>query len=192
MQPRVNIETKRLALVLPSPSMAPRAVAFFAQNRAHLEPWEPPRPSGYYTESWWRERLERGLREFEADLSLRLMLFWRGQPESPVLGTVNFTSFVRGALQACSVGYSLDRNLQGQGLMTEALRGAIPYVFGDLGFHRISAGYLPTNERSGRVLRRLGFVVEGFARDYLYIGGAFRDHVLTALTNPSAMAPRGL
>jgi ribosomal-protein-alanine N-acetyltransferase len=45
------------------------------------------------------------------------------------------------------------------------------------------ANYVPTNERSGRLLRRLGFVVEGYARDYLFIGGRFQDHVLTALTN---------
>jgi ribosomal-protein-alanine N-acetyltransferase len=43
---------------------------------------------------------------------------------------------------------------------------------------------VPTNERSGRLLRRLGFVVEGYARDYLFIGGQFRDHVLTSLTHP--------
>jgi ribosomal-protein-alanine N-acetyltransferase len=45
------------------------------------------------------------------------------------------------------------------------------------------ANYLPTNERSARLLRRLGFVIEGSARDYLFVGGQFRDHVLTALTN---------
>ena len=47
------------------------------------------------------------------------------------------------------------------------------------------ANYMPINERSGRLLRSLGFQVEGYARDYLYVGGAWRDHVLTALTNPN-------
>ena len=34
------------------------------------------------------------------------------------------------------------------------------------------------------LLRRLGFVVEGYARDYLFLNGQWRDHVMTSLTNP--------
>ena len=47
------------------------------------------------------------------------------------------------------------------------------------------ANYQPTNVRSGRLLERLGFVREGYARHHLLIDGAWRDHVLTALLNPS-------
>jgi ribosomal-protein-alanine N-acetyltransferase len=39
------------------------------------------------------------------------------------------------------------------------------------------------NERSGRLLERLGFVREGYARDYLLIAGRWQDHILTSLTN---------
>jgi ribosomal-protein-alanine N-acetyltransferase len=42
--------------------------------------------------------------------------------------------------------------------------------------------------RSGRLLRALGFVVEGYARDYLQINGRWEDHILTSLTN-QACAP---
>jgi ribosomal-protein-alanine N-acetyltransferase len=51
---------------------------------------------------------------------------------------------------------------------------------------------VPTNERSAALLRRLGFVVEGYARDYLFIGGKFRDHILTSLTNPNLMDAEAL
>ena len=40
-----------------------------------------------------------------------------------------------------------------------------------------------------RHLRRLGFVVQGYARDYLHIDGEWRDHILTALTNPNPEDP---
>ena len=111
-------------------------------------------------------------------------------PDGPVVGLANFTQIVRGAFMACSLGYSIDEDRQGQGLMRETLEHAIAYVFDELGLHRVQASYLPTNERSGGLLRRLGFVVEGYARDYIYINGAWRDHVLTARTNPRGGTPR--
>jgi ribosomal-protein-alanine N-acetyltransferase len=46
------------------------------------------------------------------------------------------------------------------------------------------ADYMPRNRRSAAVLRQAGFVVEGYAREYLRIDGRWEDHVLTAITNP--------
>ena len=50
---------------------------------------------------------------------------------------------------------------------------------------------MPENTRSGRLLARLGFVREGYSRRYLFINGAWRDHVLTSLTNPTEIPPNG-
>jgi ribosomal-protein-alanine N-acetyltransferase len=183
------LETERLLLTLGPPESAGRYLDFVLANEDHLSRWEPPRPEGYFTEGYWYRRLERCRDEMARDLSLRLALFRRGDPEGPVLGHVNFSQIVRGGFQCCSLGYSLDRRVVGRGLMTEALGAAIPYVFDRLKLHRIQANYVPTNERSGRVLRRLGFVVEGYARDYLFIGGAWRDHILTSLTNLEGATP---
>ncbi|MCK6430817.1 MAG: GNAT family N-acetyltransferase, partial [Burkholderiaceae bacterium] len=70
-----------------------------------------------------------------------------------------------------------------RGLMTEALAACIDFAFGALRLHRIQANYMPENERSGRLLARLAFEREGYAKDYLFIDGAWRDHVLTARLN---------
>jgi ribosomal-protein-alanine N-acetyltransferase len=184
-----RIETERLLLTIPPPETAARFAAFAAANEDHLARWEPPRPDGYFTEGYWYRRLERNLDELAHDQSLRLTLLRRGDPDGPVLGHVNFNNVVRGAFQATTLGYSLDHRREGKGLMTEALSAAIPFVFRELRLHRIQANYIPTNERSGRVLRKLGFVIEGYARDYLFIGGAWRDHILTSLTSPHALVP---
>ena len=72
---------------------------------------------------------------------------------------------------------------------TGRLAAALPWVFAHLALHRVRAGYEPVNERSGRLLRRLGFVVEGYARDYIYTGGAWRDQILTSLVNPAPLIP---
>jgi ribosomal-protein-alanine N-acetyltransferase len=52
-----------------------------------------------------------------------------------------------------------------------------------LNLHRVMANYLPENERSARLLARLGFCIEGQANAYLQIAGAWRDHILTSLVN---------
>jgi ribosomal-protein-alanine N-acetyltransferase len=41
----------------------------------------------------------------------------------------------------------------------------------------------PENTRSLILLERLGFEREGLAREYLFIDGAWRDHVMTAKRN---------
>jgi len=48
----------------------------------------------------------------------------------------------------------------------------------------VQANARPENARSLRLLDRLGFEREGYARQYLFIDGAWRDHVLTALRAP--------
>jgi ribosomal-protein-alanine N-acetyltransferase len=189
LPPPPVIETERLTLTIGPLDAAARYAAFVLDNEEHLARWEPPRPEGYFTTVYWQRRIEKDFDEYARGESLRLALFRRGDPEGPLLGRVNFTQFVRGGFQSCFLGYGLDRRCVGRGLMSEALAGAIPFVFDTLGLHRVQANYVPTNDRSGRVLRRLGFVVEGYARDYLFIGGAWRDHVLTALLNPGAPTP---
>jgi [ribosomal protein S5]-alanine N-acetyltransferase len=186
MRERVEVPrifTERLLLTIPREEDAPRMLAYVEENREHFAPWSPPEPAGYYTESHWREHLRAAHRQFAQDLALRLVFFSRDDAQGAVIGDCNFTNFVRGPFQACYLGYKIARRAEGQGLMREALKAAIDYVFENLRLHRIMANYVPTNERSGRVLRSLGFTVEGYARDYLLVGGQWRDHVLTSLTN---------
>jgi ribosomal-protein-alanine N-acetyltransferase len=177
------IKTERLLLTLPEDEAAPRLLAFFEENREHLEKWSPAPSEGYYTASFWRERLGQARAEFEQDQSMKLVLSERDAPAGTVIGVCNFSNFVRGPFQACYLGYSLDHRFEGRGLMQEALKAATQYAFETLRLHRIMANYIPVNERSGRLLLRLGFVVEGYARDYLLINGRWQDHILTSLTN---------
>jgi ribosomal-protein-alanine N-acetyltransferase len=100
-----------------------------------------------------------------------------------VVGNLSLVHIVRGVLQACTLGYALAAEAQGQGYMLEAVRGSVAYAFGPLGLHRVMADYMPRNRRSAAVLRQAGFVIEGYAREYLLINGRWEDHVLSAITN---------
>ena len=182
---RPDLRTTRLRIHMPHPGRAPEVLAYFERNRAHLEPWEPARPTGFYTVEYWERRLAANRDEWTARVSARLFLEERDR----VVGSCNFTNVIAGAFQACTLGYSMDARAQGGGRMYEALSVAIPFVTRTLGLHRVMANYQPTNERSGALLRRLGFRIEGYARDYLFLNGAWRDHVLTSLVREESPVP---
>jgi len=179
------LSTERLLLTIATPDIAGRMVNFLNENAEHFSPWDPTPPDGFYSEEYWKRHLTRAFTEFLEGRALRLKLFYRDQPDGEVVGTCNFDQIFRGPFQACYLGYKIAAKYEGEGLMNEALQVAIRYVFDELHLHRIMANYMPHNVRSGHLLNRLGFRVEGTAKDYLFINGAWRDHVLTSLTNPN-------
>ena len=91
----------------------------------------------------------------------------------------------RGVIQRTILGYSIDATYEGLGLAREAVGAIVTYAFETLRLHRVEANYQPSNARSAALLRALEFVIEGYARDYLFLDGAWRDHILTSRTNPN-------
>lgn len=178
-----HLTTDRLLMRVPAAADVPAIVRFVTGNADFLKPWEPRRSPAYYSPANWQMQVHRFHDEFRHDQSLRLILTPRTEPDR-IVGMVNFTGFMRGVAHFCFLGYSLAKAEQGKGYMTESLEAAIRYVFQELNMHRIMANYMPHNERSAGVLKRLGFQIEGYAKDYLLIDGAWRDHVLTARLNP--------
>ena len=160
----------------------------------HLDRWSPPTVAGFFTEGFWRDRLDVAVEEFHGGRAARFVL-QQGPPDGPILGTCNYTNIVRGPFLACYLGYQVARQHEGHGFMAEALRITNTFMFESQHLHRIMANYRPENARSAKLLERLGFVKEGVAREYLFIDGAWRDHVLTSLTNPAldpaAIEPAG-
>ena len=172
---------KRVFLKLATPGDIPQIIAFYTENTAHFETVASPKPASFYTKQFWQEKVKASQEDFENDKSCNLFIL--STSNNNILGFTNFFSFIRGSFHACILGYGLARTVQGQGLMTEALNLAINYVFKELNLHRVMANYSPTNERSGRLLHRLGFVVEGYAKNYLLVYGEWQEHILTSLTN---------
>ena len=182
------IWTERLIVRVAAETDVAALLRFFDENREHMAPWEPPRPPDFHTADFWRVQVGRHRRAFESGSALMLFMFPIDQ-SAEVIGQISFTSIVRGPAEMCMVGYALAGRAQGNGYMHEALTASIAYVFEQLNLHRVMANFMPHNIRSNAVLRRLGFTVEGYARDYLYVGGAWRDHVLTSLSNPRWRPP---
>ncbi|MBW4472039.1 MAG: ribosomal protein S5-alanine N-acetyltransferase [Stenomitos rutilans HA7619-LM2] len=177
-----QLATQRLIIRLANKRDVHEIARYYRTNRAFLAPFEPTRSHDFFAEEFWRGQVERNLIEFNYNQSLRLFVFEQEKPEV-IIGIINFTQFFRSPLHGCTLGYSLAESKQGKGYMTEAVGLSIQYVFNELNMHRVSANYMPRNQRSGNLLKRLGFVVEGYARDYLLINGNWEDHILTSLIN---------
>lgn len=177
--------TPRLRIAHTRPGYEAEMVAFFERNREHFARWDPPAPADFYSAAFWERGIARSIDDFAADRSVRFDLFDASMPESrAVIGRIGFSQIFRGPFQSCILGYQIDAAYEGKGLMHEALAEAIRYLFEVKALHRVQANHLPENQRSAALLARLGFMREGLAKDYLFIDGAWRDHVLNALTNP--------
>lgn len=176
------IKTERSLITVLTPDDAALIHNYYLENREHLVPFEPERGSDFYSVEAWKARLLKSFSAFKCGVSVCLVAL--DHDRKNMLGACNFTGIVRGPFNACYMGYSVAQKQQGKGLMFEVAGASIKHMFEVVRVHRIMANHLPENYRSERLLKRLGFDREGYARNYLKINGKWCDHILTALTNP--------
>lgn len=182
------LRTPRLLLEPAAPAWAVPVAEFFSRNAAHLAPWEPRR-SGLGDPARQRELLAQAAALAGEGTAWRWLLLRHDAP-TRVIGSVTVSGVVRGFHHSAALGYALDAQAQGAGLMHEALHAVIAQVFSpSVNLHRVQAAYRPENLRSARVLQRLGFREIGLARAYLCIDGAWRDHMLTERLNAQFVPP---
>ena len=55
------------------------------------------------------------------------------------------------------IGYAMSKDYWGRGLMPEAVRAAVRWLFDDVGLDFILVGHFPWNRRSARVIEKCGF-----------------------------------
>ena len=175
--------TERLLLRPPCRQDASRILQYRLENREHLRPWEPARDDFFYTLEATENQLGTMQKHMEAEAAKHWIVELRA--DAKMVGECNFTNIVRGSFQACHLGFSIAREFEGMGLMHEALKTAISDIFVNPGLHRVMANFQPSNSRSEKLLKRLGFQYEGLALDYLKINGKWMDHVLTSKINPA-------
>ncbi|MEK4033442.1 GNAT family protein [Methylocystis sp. IM2] len=157
------------------------------QSRAFLTPWEPIWPADDLTRASFRYRVRRHAEEMARDEAYSFFVF--RDEDDALLGGLSFGHVRRGVSQAATLGYWMGEPYAGKGYMTRAVRVACAYIFERQGLHRIEAACLPNNEPSKRLLERVGFRQEGYARAYLNINGAWRDHLLFGLLESDPIPP---
>lgn len=177
------LSTRDWLLMNVAPAHAPLMARMHERNGEHFQlamNLEPEMDRA----SYWEPILEHQQRSFLDGTGLFLVGFHKAAPRPEIGCVISFSGIVHEEFRACWLGYRMDRSLEGRGLMFAALGPAIAAVFERYKLHRIMASHQPDNLRSGMLLRRLGFGVEGYARDYMFVNGAWRDNVLVSLIEP--------
>ncbi|MGP0106221.1 GNAT family N-acetyltransferase [Rhodoblastus sp.] len=149
------------------------------ESRAFLTPWEPTWPLDDLTRTAFHRRIQRQDRERVEDEAYAYMIFRTA--DEALLGGITLGNMRRGVAQCGTLGYWMGEKYAGKGLMTKAARALLRHAFLEMGLHRVEAACATDNERSRRLLERLGFQREGYARAYLLIDGAWQDHLLFAM-----------
>lgn len=173
------ITTKRMKLQMIDETYTDQVLAFVARNQTYLKEWEPLRTEDFYASSVQQEMLRDEAAKNQEGSLCKYWLFLDGQ----IIGSVALSNIVRGVFQSCHLGYRIDEQEQGKGLMTEAVEAVVNHAFKNLRLHRIEANIMPRNQASLRVVQKLGFQNEGTSRKYLKINGKWEDHIHMVLLN---------
>lgn len=151
------------------------------RNETWLMKWEPSSAHSWVERNSvtaWPPLLSALRRSARAGTMLPFVILYGGR----LVGQLNVSNVVHGALRSCTVGYWVDNAVAGRGIVPTALALAIDHCFDAVGLHRVEVDIRPENGASLRVVEKLGLRREGYYERFLDIDGDWRDHVAFAIT----------
>jgi aminoglycoside 6'-N-acetyltransferase len=158
-----QFETERLLLRSFQPGDGGWYCAASQNNRSHLAQYESDNVAmGIQSEA----DAETLVRELAAEWRTGRSFFMAGLDKRTNEFVVQiYVGLVNPGLPEYQIGYFVDRDHEGQGFATEAVRAALGIIFEHLKAHRVSLECDDTNARSYRVAERCGMIREGHVRE---------------------------
>lgn len=171
-------------LRLLEPSDAEEVYALTDANRAHLRAWLPWVDATRSPEDT-RTFIRGALQQFSRGDGLHAGVVVRGGAggtDHPwiVAGTIGFHAHDL-ANRRTSIGYWLGAAYQGRGLITRACRALLDHAFSGLRLNRVEIRCAVRNPPSRAVPERLGFALEGVARECERLPDGFADLAVYAM-----------
>jgi [ribosomal protein S5]-alanine N-acetyltransferase len=183
------IVTERMVLHVSELDEVGKIVRYLLRNKEHLRPWEPKRDDLYFTEKAWEAGPDRDRHEARTGQAYRFRMLLKTSLRGEYIGTISLRDIRPWPAYHATIGYSLDHELEGQGLMTEGVEAVIRFGFEQVNLRRIEACFMPSNVRSERLLTSLGFQVEGLLRSSMEVDGRWEDHQICSLINHNWRRP---
>jgi ribosomal-protein-serine acetyltransferase len=144
-------------------------------NRQHLQrwlPWVESATSVEDTRAFFKSSQEQG----EDRTNLYAGIWHQGE----LAGSISFY-WVDTHNRCAAIAYLLAERFQGRGLVTRACRAFIGYAFAEMGLNRVELRAAAGNARSRAVAERLGFTVEGIARQEQRLQDRYVDMVVYSM-----------
>ena len=149
------------------------------RNRDWLASWESGDPTHRGAVSFNRLIQCQRKNEQRGTGALFVMIY-----QDRIVGQISLGAIVYGAMRTGVVGYWVDQGHIGRGFAPMAVAMLADWAMGDPSgpcLHRLEIAILPENKRSLGVVRKVGARHEGLRTNYMYVNGAWRDHVTFAL-----------
>lgn len=167
------------------------------RNREWCGPWDPTPPPDSDDQPRDFATMVRGFRQSARDgETLPWFVWYRNGDEHPVLaGQLTVSGITYGSARWANIGYWVDQRWAGRGIIPLAVAMATDYCFDRVRLHRMEIAIRPENEKSLRVVAKLGYRYEGRREKFLHIDGDWRDHevfVLNAGEIPEGLVARYL
>ncbi|GCE21762.1 GNAT family N-acetyltransferase [Dictyobacter kobayashii] len=145
--------------------------ALIIRNIEHLRVWMPWAAGS--TLETTQAYMRGSMQQFAEGLGLPTNIWYRGQ----LVGASGYPRMSWEKRQA-EIGYWVDKDMQGKGIITRAARALVTYAFEEYGLNKVDIHAAAGNQRSRAVPERLGFMLEGTIRQAEWINGNAHDMVI--------------
>jgi RimJ/RimL family protein N-acetyltransferase len=174
------LETTRLILRPYQPADAPAYYRMSCRNKEHLSLFESGNAvMTINSEEAAAEVIQGFIRAWEERTAFFMGAFLKN---SGIFAAQVYIGVVNWGLPEFEIGYFADADHEGEGYVTEAVKGALGFIFDSLGAHRIRLECDETNVRSLRVAECCGFIREGHIHETKRLpDGSFRGDLIYGL-----------
>ena len=178
----ISFESDRLIIRMSDVSFTDALLDYYSRNRDFFSHTEPKRTDSYYTHDVQERILSQEMSNIENSVSYYYYFSLKEEPDT-IIGSISFVRIRKMPYFSVIFGYDLDEHMQGHGYATEACAATIKHILSCQEIHRIESRVRTDNDKSIRLLERLGFIYEGNEYKSIYLEGDFRDHLRYAYIN---------
>jgi ribosomal-protein-serine acetyltransferase len=160
---------ENLSIALPEYGMTEELTALVIRNLDRLKPWMPWAVDNYSIEMC-HGFIKRSLEAYAENGRFEGIMMVGDKP----VGTIGFHNYDPPHRNA-HIGYWIDKDYEGQGIVTRCCSVLIDHLFEVVGLNRVQINCNVENVRSRAIPERLGFQMDGIQREIEFLHDRFGD-----------------